>query len=913
MSSGVPTIAAPTFEQHHDGFGIGNACPRLSWRFTSIAKDWKQSGYDLEVRRKDGKTESYHVEGSQSVLAPWPSQPLESREQASVRVRSFQDGSEVIATEWSDWAVVEAGLLNKEDWTAEIISAAATAHDDGPLRPVRLRKTFTIPPKRDIQKSRLYITCLGIYEAYINGVRVGDHVMAPGWTSYHHRLNYQTFDVAPLLREGENVISVEIAEGWYATRLLWKEGRRYTYGKDLALLSQLEISFGDDDKIMTIPSDTTWKRHDSAILRSELYDGEVYDMREETEDWHSPGSTGATQNDAVDSWTNVTFATFPQKTQLVASDAPPVRVIEEVAPVNIFKSPAGKTLIDFGQNLVGRVHVTSLKKPAGHKVTFQHAEVLENGELGIRPLRCAKALNTVISSGAELKDWYPHFTFQGFRYMQVDGWSPEDESDPLTEDKIKVQLLHTDLKRTGWFSCSNEKVNKLHNNALWSMRGNFLSIPTDCPQRDERLGWTGDIQVFGPSAGFLYNTTGMLGNWLEDLSVDQEDANSIPPVIIPNVLKDDWKDTPQAAWCDVTVLLPWTLYKSSQDAEILRRQYPSMVSWLKKGLPRGSDGLWESNHWKLGDWLDPAAPPEAPDRCLTDATLVADAYLVYVTGIVSEICTIIGLADDHKMWAADYAKVKETFQRKYITPSGLVMSDTQTAYALALVFSLYENKSQVSYAAQRLARLVKIAAFRVSCGFVGTPLITHALSRTANPDLAYRMLLEEGCPSWLYPVSMGATTMWERWDSMLPDGTINPGSMTSFNHYALGSVVNWLHEVVAGISPLEPGWKKILVRPVPGGDLTTAEAKFESPYGEVKSSWVAKSGVFMLSLVIPPNSTAWVVMPDKQSTDAGSVEEEKGFEIGSGKHDFMCKWENVGWPPKALYVGWPGLNPDSAA
>ncbi|KAL4934277.1 glycoside hydrolase family 78 protein [Aspergillus undulatus] len=881
-----PTITPPSFEQHPTGFGIGSPSPRISWRFIatqSTAANWRQSAYEIEVIRDD-KSETYRVDSAESVLVPWPSQPLQSREIANVRVRSF-GGPEDGPTEWSSWSNVESGLLSPEDWSAHAITGSIK-QEDGPLRPVRFKKTFTLPTV-SLRRARLYVTSLGVFQAYINGKPVGDHCMAPGWTSYHDRLNYEVFDVASFLEDGgETTIAVEVGEGWYATRLGFHGGKRFIYGDELAVFAQLELDSGAGEPPVVVATDSTWQSHRSAIIRSEIYDGEVYDAREDQDDWMVSSSSG---------WESVREIALPP-TQLVAPNAPPVRVTEVVNPIEIIRTPSGKVVLDFGQNLVGRVRIRSFKKPEGHSVVLSHAEVLENKELGTRPLRVAKAQDEIISAGHEIRDWAPWFTFHGFRYVQVDGWSPEDTEMPLTLQSLVAEVMHTDLKRSGWFMCSHEMINKLHQNALWSMRGNFLSVPTDCPQRDERMGWTGDLQIFAPSASFLYNTGGMLSDWLQDLSAEQlAQPNAIPPLVVPNVIAESfWPTFPQAVWDDITVILPWTLYQSYGDINILRRQYPSMTAYIDRGVQRGPDGLWDDTLFQLGDWLDPTAPPDQPGNSRTDGTLVADAYLVYITGLVARISSILNENQNASRYETDQRTLKFRFQTKYISPSGLLIGDTQTALSLALVFNLHDDTQQAAAAGERLARLVRISKFRVSTGFAGTPVITHALTKAGHQQLAYRMLQESTCPSWMYPITMGATTLWERWDSMLPDGSINPGEMTSFNHYALGSIINWLHKTVAGVSSVSPGWREILVQPLPGGTVRSAEVVYETVYGRLECRWEVKDGDrFRLELVVPPNSEAMVVLP-------GGGREE-GKVVGSGRYTFETTFDSqAGWPPKAL-------------
>ncbi|KAI5458782.1 glycoside hydrolase family 78 protein [Mariannaea sp. PMI_226] len=766
-----------------------------------------------------------------------------------------------------------------------------------PIRPTLFRKAFDLPEnEQSVVKARLYITAHGVYEASVNGHRIGDEEMAPGWTSYKHRLAYQTFDVTAHLAAGKpNVLGVQVAEGWFAGRIGW-ENQRCFYGDRLALLAQLEVDFESGQRY-TLVSDGTWKSHESATLRSEIYDGEDYDPREEKSGWNSDPNFDA------NSWSSTEELSFPVA-KLLASDTPPVRATEEVRPVKIFKSKSGKALVDFGQNLVGKLRVrlpTSDKE--GHKLTFGHAEVLEHEELGTRPLRSAKPIDNVFLSSNQPATWSPKFTFHGFRYVQVDGWPTKDGLP--TQDDLTAVVLHSDLKRTGWFSCSDSLLNQLHDNVIWSMKGNFLSVPTDCPQRDERLGWTGDIQVFCPSASFLYNTQGFLGSWLGDVSAEQlEDGkNGVPGLVVPDVLGNPPNPPgPQSAWHDVTVLTPWDLYTSSGDAQILRTQYESMKAWVDKGIPRGPNGLWDQNIWQFGDWLDPAAPPSEPANGLTDGIFVADAYLVRVLETISKVSSLLGEEEDAARYTKEAATIKKAFQDQYVTPAGLLAGDTQTAHSLAISFGLLNEKDQILKSASRLCHLVHLARYRIATGFVGTPLIAHALSDTGNHQMAYRMLHEKSCPSWLYPITMGATTIWERWDSMLPDGTINPGEMTSFNHYALGSVANWMHKNVGGISPLEPGWRKIKVRPVPGGKVTSANVAYDGPYGRIESSWNIdeKDSTFKLTVVVPHNSSAVVTLPSAWKSKGQNGDEESTL-VGSGKHQFSCPFEPAEWPPKAEY------------
>lgn len=914
------------FEHHPDGFGIGTDKPRLSWRLSAstLPSNWMQKSYQVQIRRHPGKTsdhkpdvQTWRVPSDNSILNEWPGHPLQSREKASIRVLASghslpEDPAPAANSDlsvWSDWQDVEAGLLNVSDWKAKFVTTTSPPPKDGvPHRPTLYRKEFTLEPQGKHTRARLYISALGLYAASINGRRVGDLHMAPGWTSYHHRLQYQVFDVTGLLRDGKNVIGVEVAEGWYAGRLIWIPGLRNLYGDKPAFIAQLETQddSGSYDYSTQVVSDDSWASHPSPRQSASIYDGEVYDAREELSDWASP------EFDAAGSWDATRILDVDlHKVKLFSPDVPPVRVTQTIGAVDIFNSPSGKVLVDFGQNLVGRVKIQGLQKSKGHELQIKHAEVLENGELGTRPLRNAKATDKYIFSGDEKtsSSWSPEFTFHGFRYIELTGVTAEE----VSKDNLSALVLHSDMRRTGHFSCSDELITKLHENVVWGMRGNFLSVPTDCPQRDERLGWTGDIQVFSPTASFIYDCAGLLANWLRDLSIDQATNGGVVPCVVPDVLRgySAQDPIPEAVWDDAAVLVPWTVYNWSGDAEVLRRQWPSMRAHVDSSIRRGPDGLWDEDTFQFGDWLDPNAPTEQADFARTDGTMVADAYLVHITGVMAQAAVVIGDAEAARGYQGDYEVLKRRYRDKYVAPGGLVVGDAQTALALSIRFGLLEegDAAKQAVAARRLARLTRKGGMLVATGFAGTPVILHALAESGNLDLAYGMLQQKGCPSFLYPVTMGATTIWERWDSMLPDGSINPGSMTSFNHYALGSVANFLHGVVGGVSPLRAGWSTFLVRPRPGGELRHAEVSYDGPHGRVAVRWEvgeaeavepsaagaagehdggggarrqsAASRAFQLRVEVPPNSKALVVLPGQGEDD--------GEWVGSGTHERTCQ------------------------
>ena len=858
------TVVKVRFEHLSDALGIGVARPRLSWVVETDTPGWFQAACEIESYTSDGQLygQTNRIESSESVLVPWPFPPLASRKRLGVRVRVWSTDGQVSA--WSEIFPVEAALLDASDWTARFMTPSweedTTRPQPGPL----LRKNFDL--HGSVKKARLYITALGLYQAYLNGVVVGDHVMAPGWTSYHHRLRYQTFDVTGLLHAGSNALGAMLGDGWFRGRLGFGGGRANIYGDRLALLAQLEVEYADG-AAECISTDESWQATAGPILFSDIYDGEVYDARLEKPGWSEPGYDAS-------AWAGVKKLDWDFAT-LFAPLGPPVRVTELIAPVAITTSPSGRTIVDFGQNLVGRLQLT-VHGLAGQTVTLRHAEVLENGELCTRPLRHAKATDRYILRGGDVETWEPRFTFHGFRYAEVQGWPGE-----LKNEDLRAVVCHSDMERTGWFECSDPLINRLHENVLWSMRGNFLDIPTDCPQRDERLGWTGDIQVFSPTAMFLYDSAGFLSSWLVDVAAEQKDFGVVP-LVVPNVLSRP--NPPAAAWGDAAVFIPWVLYQRSGDLKILADQFDSMRSWVDLIARIAGDGrLWDQG-FQLGDWLDPAAPPDKPGDARTPGYIVASAYFARSAELIGQAASALGMSIEAERYLTLAREVREAFNREYVTSTGRLVSDSATAYALALQFALLPTEPQRQHAGERLAALVRARGYRISTGFVGTPLICDALCSVGHEEAAFRLLNQRECPSWLYPVTMGSTTIWERWDSLRPDGSVNPGEMTSFNHYALGAVADWLHRTIGGLAPAAPGYRQLEIQPRPGGGLTHASARHRTPYGMAQCSWSITEGKMTLEVLIPPNTSANVTLPGASTGPA---------EVGPGKHTWSYPYSDT--------------------
>ncbi|CAI6089467.1 unnamed protein product [Clonostachys chloroleuca] len=859
------SISKLWFEHHRTAVGISETQPRISWRFAGNANDWQQTAYDLEVKRAN-RSRVFSVISGDSLYLKWPDTPLEVTERAFVRVRAHGSARQP-STEWSDWAVVETGLLSEEHWAGAMpIGATRESELGSSKRPIYFRKDFQIP--HGIQTARLYITALGLYEAKINGSKVGDLVLAPGWQQYTFRHVYDTYDVTEHIKSGANAIGILVGEGWFSGRLTPHIEVREAWGNTVGALALLRITL-DDGTTLSVPTDSSWEANAGPLVSSGIYDGETYDSRIENviRGWSSPG---------FDSSGWLATRELPMVAgKLSPPDGPPVRKVLEIKPRRIFKSNSGKRLLDFGQNIVGWLKLSNLHGPEGTAIHLRHAEVLENGELALRTLRSAVSVDTLILNGDESQTWEPRFTFHGFRFVQVDGWP---EQTPLTKDSFTAMVVYSDMEETGWFKCSNQLLNQFHENVRWSMRGNFISIPTDCPQRDERLGWLGDVHAFGPTSNFLYNTAGFWRGWHKDVwSEMQRDRAMIPPWFVPTVA-DETNHEPVTFWADAVVANPWNIYRSFGDKTLLREQYSQARAWIDQGLPRNEARLWKRGIFQWGDWLDPDAPPDNPFAGKTPPPFVADAYLIEMTRVLAEMSSVLGEDALVQRYYRERDNLLPEFHREWLNSEGDLSTRSQTSYALAIEFGLFTDATLRARAEKTLRSIIVEDKYHVRTGFAGTPKLGPALERINAVEDFYAMLLQTKPPSWLYQVTLDATTTWERWDSLLEDGSINPGEMTSFNHYAFGSVASWMHKVIGGLWPKEPGWRVVEVKPIPGGAITHADTQYLSPYGEIRVSWTVEGDEFKLEVHIPPNARAEVTLPGEEVT----------HQIGSGVHLFSC-------------------------
>lgn len=837
----VTDIAFEHWNPAPEILGIGNPEPRISWRVESAPEGFAQSAYAIEIARGDGRPQTFATHSPERALISWPDTPLISRERATVRVRVA--GNDGLWSDWSEPATVEEGLLERSDWKAAFVSPASIGAFGQPAPTVFTDFRLESEPVR----ARLYITAQGLFGATVNDCPVGDSVLDPGWTSYRHRIRYRTFDVTDAVHQGENHIAATLGDGWWRGNLKW-DNIPERYGNRLALLAQLEVACKDGSRVV-IATDDSWHAMESGVIANSLYNGTTIDLRH-TSITHHPAPVeivgDADAGGAVD---------------LVAPDGPVMRRTGILPAQRIWTSPGGRTLVDFGQNAVGWVRLRVRDLAAGARVSVRHAEVLEHGELGVRPLRGAKATDEHILAGPDECALEPVFTLHGFRYAEVNG-VPD-----LRAEDIETVVVGTDMERRGWFSCSDDRLNQLFSNVIWSTRSNFTDIPTDCPQRDERLGWTGDIQVFSPTALYLFDASGLLISWLRDLATEQYADGGVPHVIPePNAGQ---VDPPACAWGDAAVVVPWNVYLATGDETVLRRQISSMRAWVDcMDAIAGQSHLWTGG-FQYGDWLDPTAPPENPFQAVANPDVVATGCFARCAAIVSQAAHTIGDEATTKHYGTLAAEIRRAFRNAYVDADGRIASDAQTVYALAIQWDLLEDTRLEALAGERLTRLVTEAGHRIATGFVGTPIICDALTRTGHADTAFRLLTQTACPSWLYQVAMGATTMWERWDSMLPDGSINPGSMTSFNHYALGAVADWMTRSIAGLRPCAPGWREITIDPIYFPGLDHAEASHLTPYGLAKVRWKRDgNGGIDLEATVPANVQATVHLPGGRITTA---------------------------------------------
>ncbi|WP_100407594.1 alpha-L-rhamnosidase [Bacillus solitudinis] len=866
------TVCKLTCEYQTVLLGTDIANPRFSWQCKSDKRNTKQRTFHVMVAT-DPEFNSImwdtgEINSNQSTHITYAGEPLKSFTRYFYKVKISDNHGH-----YSEWCAVnwfETAFLNDEAWKAKWITPKKqeVAEEIFALRQV-------ISVKEEIHSARVYITSLGLYQLNMNGRIIGDALLTPGWTSYHHRLQYQTYDVTKNLAKGNNALGILLSEGWY--KGMGFDGR-YEYGKNLSALMELHVVYQDGKKEI-FTSNEEWKSGKSAFLSASIYNGESYDARLETK-WSEPEF-----NDQ--DWEFVDCSLVPSG-KLVAQENEPVLVTETIKPINYIVTPEGDKVLDMGQNMVGRMRLR-VTAPEGTKIVLKHAEVLDKeGNFYTENLRIAKQEVTYITKGEGEENYAPTFTFQGFRYVKVVGFPSED----LPLGQFVGEVIHSDMERTGTFSTDNELVNQLHSNVVWGQRGNFVDVPTDCPQRNERLGWTGDAQVFIGTALYNYQGASFFKKWLADLRVDQKPDGQIP-FVIPDIIPGDQV---ASGWNDAATLIPWTVYQVYGDKQLLAEQYESMKAYVEKVRSLATnETVWEAKI-QFGDWLALDGDPHSPVGA-TPIPLIATAYHAYSTHILAKTADVLGFETDAKEYFALYERIVADFQAEFTTPTGNIIGGTQTSYIIPLAFQLLKGDA-AKKAAHELHRMIVANDYHLTTGFLGTPHLCSVLSKYGYHETALRLLLQENYPSWLYEVKSGATTIWERWNSINPDGTFNDSGMTSFNHYAYGAVAEWMHRTIAGISLDEtvPGYKKITIKPIisPLG-MKQVKASYETMYGEVRSEWKLEGEKVTLNVVIPENTEATIILPAQAQTITVDGDGVTGFEfsLGSGEYLFSFLLLNV--------------------
>ena len=877
--------------------GIDARRPRLSWQLDALRRGARQTAYQILTAtseeslrsEQDLLWDSGKIFSDQSIHIAYAGPELVSRQRVYWRVRVWDEvGQQVPDSEVEWW---EMGLLQEEDWQADWIGrdrfSPPLKHspswpggtDEEVIKiwqdlqtqvierlkpPLFVRTTFAA--ERQVAQARLYGTARGLYYAYLNGQRVGEDYLRPGWTDYHKRLQYQTYDVTGLIQAGDNVLGAILGDGWYAG-VIGGAGESNYYGQDTQVLLQLEITYSDGSR-SCICTGQNWRMSTGPFLYADLYMGERYDARLELTGWSQAHYDASHWQPVV--------ADPRNEVPLVAQCGPTVQKVAELQPLSLTE-PAPKTFVfDLGQNMVGwvRLRVSGL---AGTTVQLRFAEMLNpDGTVYITNLRSAKATDYYTLRGDGEEVYEPAFTFHGFRYVELTGYSEQPDL-----NMVMGIVLQSATPPTGSFSSSSALVNQLVRNIEWGQRGNFLDVPTDCPQRDERLGWTGDAQIFVRTATYNAEVAGFFTKWLRDVG-DSQGAQGYIPNIIPAAF-DANPGSP--AWADACIIVPWTIARVYGDQRLLAENYAVMTRWIDYLDQDNPDHRWHKHRngngegqWDFGDWLSINAD--------TPKDVLADAFYAYSVSLLASIAQTLGKEQDALRYQRLHEQIKEAFNRNYVAADGRITGDTQTVYVLALSFGLLPDNLR-ALAAQHLVDDIRKQDNHLSTGFLGVGHLLPALTGSGYTDVAYQLLLQETFPSWGYSIKHGATTIWERWDGWTADKGFQSIHMNSFNHYSLGSVGDWLYRYAAGIDTdtdptgQQTGYKHILLRPYPDPALSYVHADYDSIYGRISSHWsYTDDKQFAWQITIPANTSATVFLPadhNSRVTESGlPVEQAEG-------------------------------------
>ncbi|MFA6240790.1 MAG: glycoside hydrolase family 78 protein [Candidatus Hydrogenedentales bacterium] len=798
---------------------------------------------------------------------------------------------------WSAAATWRVGRLTNDAWTAKWIEAPGEITDRRPAS--MFRKAVSID--KPIKRATAYATALGVYELRINGQRAGDHILAPEWTDYNVRVQYQAYDVTALLAAGDNALAATVGDGWYSGRIglsnIVPNGPAWGhYGKNPRFLLQLEVEFADGTRQQII-TDNSWKCSlEGPIRRNDMLDGEVQDGRKELPGWDKPGYDD-------NAWAAVTASDIAAKPLLVAQCNEPIRVIEELKPVALTEPKPGTFIYDLGQNMVGWCRFTH-EAPADTTATFRYGEALnDDGTLYTANLRGAPQTDAYTYRGGGPEDFEPHFTYHGFRYVEITGLPAKPEQDALLG-----RVFNSSSPEIGAFECSSDLLNKLAHNILWTQRANMMSVPTDCPQRDERLGWMGDIQVFSQTAIFNMDMAGFFTKWLQDVRDDQA-ADGRFPDFAPHPFGYNERFSGVPAWGDAGVFVPWRVYENYGDTRLLEVHFDAARRWVDYIRTANPDLLWSKgrnndyNDWlnadtlKLDNWpkTGGAVPPE----------VLATAFFARSTELVGRMADVIGRNDDAAKYGALASDIKAAFCKAFVAPDGRIKGDTQAGYALALNFDMLPEDMREKAVTHMLAGLVQYNG-HISTGIQTTIRMMLELSRAGHDDVAYKLINNRTMPSWGYSIDQGSTTIWERWDGYVVGRGFQDPGMNSLNHWAIGAVGEWMYKTILGITPGSPGYKHIIICPVPGGGLTFAKGHYDSIRGRIAVDWKVDGGMYTLNVSIPANTTATVYVPaaspeavqeggkpvsevaEVKRTDSARLGFE-AFEVASGTYVFTAK------------------------
>ncbi len=871
--------------------GLDDQNPNFSWKINCDCYDLKQTHYQIKVSTDKFDSEknliwnSGKIESSNSIRIKYNGSSLKYDTNYYWQITIWTNkNNSLIKSNISSWST---GLMEKRNWKKKWIAVEDKDNTKKNSNSPYFINDFVI--KKKIKKANLYITSKGMYEAYINGNKVGDFFLTPGWTSYNNRIQYQSFDVKNLINK-YNRLGIIVGKGWYHGILGWTDQLNIQdnyEGNKYAFIAELVITYEDGSK-KHILNDKNWKYFHGGIIDSEIYDGEVYNANLIDESWSN-------YNSKIEKIKNVHNESYDGN--IISTSNEMIKKDKPIEPIKIFKTKTGDNIIDFGQNIVGWVEFKS-KGNKGEKIEIHHAEILHNNEFYTENLRSAKQINTFIINENKDNIYRPHFTFQGFRYIKIVG------IENININTIKAYPLFSSMEKTGFFNTSNKMINRLQKNIEWGLKGNFLDVPTDCPQRDERLGWTGDAQVFFNTASFLRDVKKFFDKWMVDLELDQYD-NGLVPSVIPDVLENKKpRKGGSAGWSDAVTIISWNSYLKYGDIFELEKRYKSMKKWVDHMISNSSNGLYKGvNHY--GDWLFYSVPNDPGGRsAVSNKHMIAQAFYHYSIDLLIKSAKVLNKLEEVEFYTPILNKANKSFYDEYVTKNGIIIGDTQTAYVLPLKFGILKDEYK-KIAFNRLVENVNNYG-HLTTGFLGTPYLCQVLSDGGRSDLAIKLLLRDKYPSWLYPVTKGATTIWERWNGIMSDGKLASSSMNSYNHYAYGAIGEWMYNNLLGlkINDKFPGYKRFYIKPLFDKNFNYVKGNYLSNYGNISIEWKRDTKFITLNIEIPANSKSDIILSKGANGNSWKLSNDKlkkyvlnsysknnndHFTIGSGKYKFQKK------------------------